>query len=144
MYLNRGAVLCGTADGDFEFTRQIGKFRMQGRPLTNQLAPGARVFHFIIGDTSKLVAGGVTDTVATGLNGVHLHLGQVGQDIRHILKGRPVQLKVLPRGEMAVTTVIAASNLSQGTQLITRQHAVRYCNTQHRRMALNIEAVLQP
>ena len=80
---------------DLELTRQEGKFRMEGRPLTDDLAVRARINQFFRNHTRVLVSGGVTDTVTTGLHGVHLHFSQVSQNLRHVFQGRPVELHVL-------------------------------------------------
>ena len=38
-----GTVLRRTRDGDLEFARQVGEFRMKRRPLADDFAPGPRI-----------------------------------------------------------------------------------------------------
>ncbi len=48
----------------------------------------------------------IADAIAAGLNGVHFHAGQIGQDIRGILQFRPIELNVLAGGEVTIALVI--------------------------------------
>jgi hypothetical protein len=100
--LSRRAVVNGAGHGDLELARQIGKFRVEGGPLADDFAVDARVFDFILGDAGQMVGGDVANAVAAGLDGVHLHLGQFGEDVRRLFQFRPVVLNVLAGGEMAV------------------------------------------
>ena len=52
-------------------------------------AHGQRVHHLIGRDAGELVGGGVADAVAAGLDGVHLHGRQIGEDVGHA-QFRPV------------------------------------------------------
>ncbi len=83
---------------------------MKGRPLTDQLTPGAGVFQFIGGDACILVCGRVADTITTGLHRVHLHTGELFQYIGNILQGWPVQLYVLTGRDMGIAFVIVAAH----------------------------------
>jgi len=73
--LCRSAVVCGAGDRDLKFPWQVREFGMKGRPLADDLAVDARILDFVLGDASQMVGGDVADTVAAGLNSVHLHLG---------------------------------------------------------------------
>lgn len=79
----------GTNHRDFEFTRQIGKFWVKGRPLANNFAMRTWVSYFILNYARIRVGGGITDTVTRSLNRVHLYAGKLGQDIRHFLRKQP-------------------------------------------------------
>ncbi len=116
---------------------------MEGGPLADDLAPGARINQLICGDAGKLVGRGVADTVTAGLNGVHLDFGQVGQNVRHIFQCGPVELHVLTGTEMHVALVVLTGNQGQLAHLSGRNQAVGDGNAQHRRVALYIQAVLQ-
>jgi hypothetical protein len=94
-------------------------------------------------DTGELVGRDVAHAVAGGLDGVHLDVGQFGQDLGHILDLRPVQLQVVARREMAVAAVVLAGDVTQLAQLGGTQHAVGHGDAEHRRMALDIQAILQ-
>ena len=50
---------------------------------------------------------------------------------------------VLPRREVAVVAVVLASDAREHAHLPARQQAVRNRHAQHRRMALDVEAVAQ-
>ncbi len=56
---------------------------------------------------------------------------------------RPVELDVLPRREMAVASVILAGDLGERPKLRRRDETIGNRDPQHRRMLLDIEAVLQ-
>ena len=57
---------------------------MNSGPLTDNFTPGAGVFDLVRGNAGKLIGGGVADTVAAGLNSVHLHAGEFGENIRNL------------------------------------------------------------
>src|SRR5690606_27176167 len=81
-----------TTHGDLELARQVGEFRMKGRPLADQFAPGTAVFKFKGRNARELVCGGIAYAVAAGLDRVHFHLGQLLQDGGNLFQLRPVQL----------------------------------------------------
>src|SRR6266403_5453638 len=56
----------------------------------------------------------------------------------------PVELDVLPRGEVAVTAVIAPRDMRERTQLLRRQGSVGDRHAEHIGVQLQIDAVLQP
>ncbi|MNS09735.1 hypothetical protein D3C72_412300 [compost metagenome] len=132
-----------TVDGDLELTRQVGEFRVERGPLTNDLAPWARVDHFIGSDTGELVGGDVAQAVAAGLDRVHLHGGQFGKNVRNVFHGRPVELHVLPGTDVGVALVVVAGNFGHHSRLARSQLAVRHGDSQHRRETLDIKAILQ-
>ncbi len=47
MHQRGGAILRRAGDRDLELARQIGEFRMEGRPLADELAPGPRILQLI-------------------------------------------------------------------------------------------------
>ncbi|MCY1511557.1 hypothetical protein D9M68_459850 [compost metagenome] len=143
MDFDGGAVAHGAVHGDLELARQVGEFRVEGGPLADDLAPGARVDDFVTGDAGELVGGGVADAVAAGLDGVHLHGGQLGEDFRHVFQFRPVVLDVLAGADVGVALVVVASDLGQLAHLDGREQAVGHGDAQHGREALDVQAVLQ-
>ena len=143
MHFDGGTVRRRTVDRDLELAWQVGEFRVEGRPLTHDLAPWARVNQFVGGDAGKLVRGDVAQAVAAGLDGVHLHGGQFSEDIGNVFQRRPVELHVLAGTDVRVALVVVAGDFGQHTGLARGQLPVRHSNAQHRREALDIEAVLQ-
>ncbi len=95
------------------------------------------------GDAGELVGGGVADAAAAGLNRVHLHGGQLGEDFRHVFQLRPVELHVLPGADVGVALVVVAGDLRQLAQLARGEQAIGNGDAQHRGIALDIETVLQ-
>ena len=91
----------------------------------------------------QVIGGDVADAVAAGLDRVHLHARQIGQDVRHLLELRPVVLDVLPGGEMAVAAVIAPGDVRQHAQLpcVSGRRGSRPAASAR---ALDIQAVAQP
>src|SRR5690606_36201551 len=111
--------------------------------LTDNLAPGPRIDDLIGGHTRELVGGGVADTVAAGLDDVHLHRGKFFQDIRHIFEIRPVELNVLAGGNVRVTLVVTTGDIGQFAQTLGREYAIGYGDRQHGCVTLDVQAVLQ-
>ncbi len=143
VYADGGTIRLGAVDCDLELARQEGKFGMESGPLTNDLAPRTRIDQLICGNAGKLVGGGVADTVAAGLNGMHLHFSQVGQNVRHILQGRPVELDVLAGAEVNIALVVGTGDEGQLAYLPGGNQPVGNGNAQHWGVALDVQAVLQ-
>ena len=144
MHLDRRAVGFCTANRNLEFTRQESEFRMESRPLAENFAPHQWVNDLVRRHTGQMINRRVADAIAAGLNGVHLHGGQFGQNLRHIFELGPVELAVLPRTEMAVAAIPSARDVSKRSQLACSQETIRNSNPQHGCKSLNIKAVLQP
>src|SRR5690606_24225138 len=138
-----GPVFLRAVDGNLELARQVGKFRMERGPLTDDFAPGTRIDDLVSRHTGELVRRGIADTVAAGLDGMHLDLGQLFQNVRHVFQIRPVQLNILARGDVRVALVVATGDVGQLAQPLGRQHAVGNGNAQHGGVALDVQAVLQ-
>ena len=138
-----GTVSGRTVDGDLELARQVGEFRVEGGPLADNFAPWARVDQLVGGDTGELVGGDVAQAVAAGLNGVHLHGGQFSQDVRDVFQGRPVELYVLAGTDVGVALVVVTGDLGHHSRLARSQLAIRHGHPQHRRKALDVQAILQ-
>jgi hypothetical protein len=139
-----GAIRRRAAHRDLELARQVREFGVEGRPLAQQLAPDEGIHDLVGGDPGEMVGRDVAEGIAAGLNGVHLHRGELGQDVGHFLQARPVELDVLPRAEMAIAAVPGAGDMRQRTQLARRQLPVGNRHPQHRCVALDVEAVAQP
>ena len=75
---------------------------MQARPLAQQFGDGPRVGKLVGRGPRPVVGRHVADAVARCLDGMHLDFGQRRQDVGSVLKLDPVELHVLPGGEMAV------------------------------------------
>ena len=98
----------------------------------------------VAGHAREVVARDVADAVAGGLDRVHFDPRQLGQDVGHLLELRPVVLDVLARGEVAVAAVVVARDVRERAQLPRRQLPVGNRHAQHRRVLLDVQAVLQP
>ncbi len=117
VYADRGAIVRRTGDGDLELARQVGKFRVEGRPLPDDLRDDTRIFKLAFCGARILVRGHVADAVARGLDAMHLDRGEILQNIRHVLQRRPVELEVLARREVAIAAVIFAAHMGKHAQL---------------------------
>ena len=80
---------------------------MERRPLPQNFRIGARILDLVCGSAGKLIGGDIADAIARGLDRMHFDAGEFIQNIREFGKGRPVELQVLPRREMAVALVVA-------------------------------------
>ena len=138
-----GAVMLGCRHRDLELARQEGELRMEGRPLADDLAPGARIHHLVLRRPGKMIRGRIADAVARGLDGVHLDFGELRQHVGNVLQRDPVELDVLARREVAETLVIVTRNLGEAAQLDRRELAIGNRNAQHVGMQLQVHTVLQ-
>ena len=143
MRLGHRAVIRGAGDGDLELAGQELEFRMVGGPLAQKLGIGAGVFDFIGSRACEMIRCDVTHAVARGLDGVHLDIGQRGQDRRHIGQFRPVELDVLPGGEVAIALVPGVGNHGQLPHLMRADGAIRNGHAQHIGVQLQIKPVHQ-
>ena len=74
---------------------------------------------------------------------MHLHTGQLRQNVGHFLKDRPVELDILAGADVSVALVVVARNVCQLAYLGAAQQAVGHGDAQHGRQALYVETVLQ-
>ena len=63
---------------DLELARQVTELGVKTAPLADQFGPGTRVGDFVRGGTRKLIRRDVADTIAAGLDRVHLDTRQIG------------------------------------------------------------------
>ena len=140
---HRGAVFGGAGDGKLELARQKREFRVQHRPLPQQLGDRTRVDKLIRCHPGEGVGGYVADTVARGLDRVHLHRSQMVENIGGIDQLGPVELNVLPGGEMPVALVVGIGDVAQLAQLGAVQLTVRDGDAQHVGVELQVQPVLQ-
>ena len=75
---------------------------------------------------------------------MHLHARQLGEDVGDLLQARPVELQVLARREVPVAAVVPARDVGELAQLPRREQPVGDRDAQHRRVALDVQAVAQP
>src|SRR5690606_36664907 len=143
VHAHGGTIRVCAADCDLELAWQEGKFRMQHGPLADDLAPYQGIDEFVGSNTREVVGSSVANTVAAGLDGVHLHFCQFGQNGRNIFQPGPVELHVLACTEMTIAAIPATGNERYCTQLAGGEHAIRDCNTQHGSVALDIQPILQ-
>ena len=98
---------------------------------------------YVGGGAGVLVGADVADAVAAGLDGVHLHRRQVGQDVGRLFQLDPVVLDVLARGEVAIAAVILVGDVAQHAHLRAAQRAIGHGDAQHIGVELQVEPVLQ-
>ncbi len=144
VHLDGGPVVLGRRDSHLEFARQEAELRMQRRPLSDDLRVRARVGHLVGRGAGKVVGRDVANAVAGRLDGVHLDIGQFLEDVGDVGELGPVELEVLPRGEVAVTPVVHPGDVRKLAHLSRRQRAVGDGNAQHVGVQLEIDTVHQP
>ena len=140
----RRAVFLRAVDGDLELARQRGELGVQARPLAHDFAERPRVGNLVGGDAGQRIGGDVADAVAAGLDAMHADLGQLVHHVGGALQRDPVELDVGARREVAVAAVVGARDSRQPAQLRAAQFAVRDRDPGHRRVALDVPAVLPP
>ena len=139
-----GAVLGGARDGDLEFPRQPAELGMQRRPLPQHLAPGPRILELVVRCRRERVGGDVAHAIAAGLDAMHLDLGERGEDVGDVDELDPVELKILPRGEVAVAAIEAPADHGELAQLARAQHAIGNGDAEHIGVQLEVEPVAKP
>ena len=144
VHLDGGAVARGGRHGDLELARQEAELRVQRRPLADDLRVGARVGDLVGAGAGEVVGGDVADAVAGGLDGVHLHLRQLLQDVGDVGEPGPVELQVLAGGEVAGAAVVGPGDVGELAQLPRGQRAVGDGDAQHVGVELQVDAVHQP
>ncbi len=143
MHLDGGAVVRCAGNRDLELARQEDEFRVQRRPLPQDLGIGARIDDLVGAGAGEVIGGDVADAVAGGLDGVHLDLGQTIENVGDVLQRRPVELEVLARGEMAVAAVVPARDRGERPELRRIERAIGNGDPQHVGVELQIDAVHQ-
>jgi hypothetical protein len=83
-----------------------------------------------------MIGSNIADGIARGLDGMHLHIGQIFQNIRHITQFGPVKLDILAGGKMAITLVSGRGDHGQLSHLSGIQRAIGNGNTQHISMSI--------
>ena len=142
--LHRRAIVGGRGQRDLELARQEGEFRMQRAVLAQHLGPDARVLDLARGDAGPLVGGDVAHAIAAGLHAVQPDFGEVRHHVGEVFELDPVELDVLPGGEVAVAAIVAAADVGEHAQLIRRQRPVGDRDPRHVGVELQIDAVHQP
>ena len=130
-------------DGDLELAREEREFGVHRRPLADELGPRPRIDDLVRGHARERIGRRVAHAIAAGLDRVHLHGGEERENVGDVLEPRPVELNVLPRREMAVASVILAGNAGEHAKLRRRHEAVGNRDAKHRRVLLDVEAVLE-
>ena len=143
MRLDHRAIMRRAVDGDLELARQEREFRMKRRPLPQDFGVRARVGDLVMRDAGEMVGGDIADAVSRGLDRVHLDARELGQDVGRVLERRPVELDVLPGGEMAVAAIVIARDLGELAHLARVEHAIGNGDAQHIGVELQVEAVHQ-
>ncbi len=143
VHFDRSAIAHCAVDGDLELARQEGEFGVEGGPLADDFAPGPRVDQLITSHAGELIGGGVADAVAAGLDGMHLHRGQFGENLGYVFQLGPVELHVGTGTDMGIALVVATSDLCQLAHLRRGKQAIWHGNAQHGRVALDVQAILQ-
>ena len=110
VHLHHGTITLGTMHSDLELTRQESEFRMEGAPLADDFSERTRVDHFVRGDTGELVAGHIPNTVTRRLDGMHFHVRQTFQYVRHAIHRNPVVLQIVARCEVGIALVFFAGD----------------------------------
>ena len=143
VHRHRGPVPRRAGHRDLELARQVRELGVQHRVLPDQLAVGARVHHFVPRPSRVRVGGDVAHAVPRGLHRVHLHLRQLLEEVGRLLQLDPVELHVLPRGDVTEAPVVTPGDVGELAHLARGQDAVGHVDPQHVGVELQIEAVHQ-
>ena len=144
MQPHRRAIGVTGDDRNLELARQIAEFRVEAGPLPQQFGIRAWIDQFVGRSARVMIRTDVADAVAAGLDGVHFHGCQIGQNIARFLQLDPVVLNVLAGGEMAIAAIILVRDIAQHMHLRAAQRAIGHRHAQHIGVQLQIQAVHQP
>ncbi len=117
MHLHRRTIVARGRERDLELARQEREFRMQGQMLAQQLGPQARILDLVGRDARPLIGGDVAHAIAAGLHAVQAGTREVRHRIGQLLELDPVELDVLPRGEVAVIAIVLARDVRKRPHL---------------------------
>src|SRR3546814_11329585 len=109
---------------DFFFFKQKTAYEMRISDWSSDVC-SSDLRHLVGCNSGILVGADVADAIAAGLNGMHLHRREIGQNICRIFQLDPVILDVLTRGEMAITPVIFARDRGKHMHLLAAERAIR-------------------
>ena len=143
VHLHRRAVVRRGGERDLELARQERELRMQREVLAQQLRPDARILDLVGRDAGPLIGGDVAHAIAAGLHAVQAGAREIGHRVGQLLELDPVELDVLPRGEMAVVAVVAPRHVREHAHLVGGERAVGNGDPQHIGVQLQIDAVHQ-
>ena len=90
---------------------------MQARPLPHKFPDGAGIRQLIGRRPRPLIGRHIADAVARCLDGMHLDTGKGVEDVGRVLEFDPVELDVLPCGEVAVAAIPFLGDQSEGVEL---------------------------
>ncbi len=90
---------------------------MHGRILPQQFRPDAWILDLARRDTCPLIGGDIACAIARGLHRVDADRSEIFQRIRQIGELDPIELDVLPCGEVAIAAVIASRHMRHLAQL---------------------------
>ena len=141
VHVRRSAIGGGSIHGNLELARQPVEFGVSGGPLADELAVRPCIGDLVSRHSRELFRGHVANAVSARLNGVHLDLCQVLEDVRCLLQKGPVELNILSRGEVAIALVVVSRDVREHPHLPRVERAVRNRHAQHRRQALHVETV---
>ncbi len=114
---------------------------MQREVLAQQLRPDARILDLVGRHARPLVGGDVAHAIAAGLHSVQAGARQIRHRVGQLRELDPVELDVLPRGEMAVAAVVFARHVREHSHLVGGQRAVGNRDPQHIGVQLQIDPV---
>src|SRR5215217_5761675 len=100
--LRLGAVLAAAGDAHLELARQIGVLAVTGEEIADGHRDWVGVDDLFAVDPGDRAAEHVARRVAAGLNGRDTDRFKLAPDLRHRADPDPVQLDVLPRGQVEV------------------------------------------
>ena len=112
--------------------------------LAQNFRPQPCIFDLVGRDAGPLIGRDIAHAIAAGLHPVQSGTREIGHGIGQLGKLDPIELNVLPGGEMPIAAIIASRHMGKHAQLRGRKRAVGDGDPQHIGMQLQIDAVHQP
>src|SRR6267154_2751549 len=130
-------------DGNFELARQIIELRIAAQPAIQLQSQRRSIAIFVRVKTRQGTAGNISRHVPASTGGRQPHAPQRLQYVGQRLNGHPMQLYVLPHGDVRDSTGVPLGEVGDGARLLTAQETVGNSDAHHkewRRLPLAILA----
>lgn len=126
-----GAPFGAGGDGDFEFAREIVELRIAAEFFVEGKGEWGDVGDFVGVNPGERATGDVAGDVAAGTGGAEADGPEALENFRKIFDGDPVELNVLPDGDVGESIAKIFGNVGDGAGLFAGEQAIGDANTDH-------------
>src|SRR5215472_6833351 len=139
--LVRGALRPAARDRGLVFARQVSELGVERCHGLGRAQRRGRVEHLGRVDSGDRAAENVARNVAAGLEGRQADLFQTRPDVRNVLNPDPVELDVLPIGDVREVAAVLLRDPCDGSQLTRRELPARDADPHHEVRVLDVGVI---